>query len=440
MSKFAAIIIGLFNQFMLLSINAIKIAIFLAIRKYTILIREKLRGTEMKTNMKGSNLDHEEKRAIKWLLILFYLLFISFDLFYFYLYPKYILNENIEYINNSKFFYYFLIIMLIPLVMRMLRKKDIFSVKYIFFLSYTLITILYDSITYFGSGVEYKNGNIVEVFLLLFAPIFVSSLFYWTVAIGTIFKYTFIGVLLHTSEVFFPVAVIIVLTFVGAIILKRFQGYISAIKTSYDEQLSGIVRGVIATIELKDPYTRGHSERVAFYAKSLAAFTGKYTLDELRSFTYACLLHDIGKVNIPDSILMKPGKLSKEEYDVIKTHPEVGAKAIFKVKGLADSIDIIKSHHERWDGTGYPEQLKGDQIPYLARIVSIADAYDAMTSSRSYRSAMPVDEAYKRIIEGKGTQFDPQLVEIFKEVFPEWKTFQNRYNWSEDLLIPTCIS
>ena len=89
--------------------------------------------------------------------------------------------------------------------------------------------------------------------------------------------------------------------------------------------------------------------------------------DQLRSFTYACLLHDIGKVNIPDSILMKPGKLSKEEYEIIKTHPAVGAEAIIKVKGLGDSIEIIKSHHERWDGKGYPEQLKEDEIPYLSK-------------------------------------------------------------------------
>ena len=102
------------------------------------------------------------------------------------------------------------------------------------------------------------------------------------------------------------------------------------------------------------------------------------------------------------------------------------------MNGIGDSIDIIKSHHERWDGKGYPEQLKGSEIPYSARVVSIADAVDAMTSSRSYRSAMPFEVAYDRIIEGQGTQFDPELVEKFKEVFPEWIEFHTNSEWNEN--------
>lgn len=394
----------------------------------------------MSYTLKDPSLNHEEKRAVKWFLSLFYISFISFDVFYFYFYPKYVLSQTVDFFESSRYYYYILMALLLPIVIFMLNRRYLFNIKYFFFISYTVLTILYDSVTYYGSGLEYKSGNIVEVILILFAPIFVNSLFFWVVSLGTIFKYAFIGILLHNSSVLFPISLILILSLIGFIILKRFQSYIEAIKTSYDNQLSGIVKGVIATIELKDPYTRGHSERVAFYANSLAAYTGKYSIDQLRSFSYACLLHDIGKVNIPDTILMKPGKLSKEEYEVIKTHPIVGADAIIKVNGLGDSIDIIKSHHERWDGKGYPEQLKGEEIPYLARIVSIADAFDAMTSSRSYRSAMPVEEAYKRIIEGKGTQFDPELVEIFKAVFPEWITFHVRYDWSEALPAQNNIS
>lgn len=393
----------------------------------------------MQNIIKDSSLNHEEKRAIKWFLSLFYLIFLSFESFYFYIYPKFITKQEIQPFNDTRFYYYLLIIVLLPIVIIMMKKGRLFWVKYFFFISYTLLTTLYDSITYFGSGIEYKSGNIVEVFLILFAPIFVKSIFFWAVAFGTMFKYVFVGLLLQTTAVIFPIALIVILALLGFIILKRFQGYVEAIKTSYDNQLSGIVKGVIATIELKDPYTRGHSERVAFYANSLAGMTGKYSLDQLRTFTYACLLHDIGKVNIPDSILTKPGKLSKDEYEVIKTHPVVGAEAIIKVRGLGESIDVIKSHHERWDGKGYPEQLKGDEIPFLARIVSIADAFDAMTSSRSYRSAMPLEEAYKRILEGKGTQFDPHLVELFKEVFPDWISFHLKYEWSEALPIQNNI-
>ena len=394
----------------------------------------------MQNSFKDPSLHHEEKRAIKWFLALFYVIFISFESFYFYIYPKYILNLDVEPINESRYYYYLLILILLPIMALMFKKGHLFRVKHFFFMSYTLFTIIYDSLTYYGTGLEYKSGNIVEVFLILFAPIFVNSVFYWIVAMGTLIKYAFMGLLLQTTAVLFPVALVIILSLLGWIILKRFQGYIEAIKTSYDNQLSGIVKGVIATIELKDPYTRGHSERVAFYANSLAQATQKYTIEQLRSFTYACLLHDIGKVNIPDTILMKPGKLSKEEYEVIKTHPEVGAEAIIKVNGLGESIDIIKSHHERWDGKGYPEQLTGEEIPYLARIVSIADAFDAMTSSRSYRAAMSIEEAYKRIIEGKGTQFDPDLVELFKAVFPEWINFHVSYDWQNTLPVQDQIS
>jgi putative nucleotidyltransferase with HDIG domain len=386
----------------------------------------------MQNSFEEPSLYHEEKRALKWFITLFYILFISFEIFYYYINPTYVTHEDVLIFANYRYYYHLLILMLLPSVFLILKKGKLYSVKFAFFLGFIAITILYDSVTYLGNGASYDGGNIVEVFLILFAPIFVNTSFFWTVSLGTIFKYSFIGLLLNTTVVLFPIAVIIILSLLGFIILRRYQGYVEAIKESYDNQLSGIVKGVIATLELKDPYTKGHSERVAYYANSLAKATGRFTKDQLRSFTYACLLHDIGKVNIPDSILMKPGKLTKEEYDIIKTHPAVGAEAVIKVNGLGDSIDIIKSHHERWDGKGYPEQLKGNEIPYSARVVSIADAFDAMTSSRSYRSAMPFDVAYNRIIEGQGTQFDPELVEKFKEVFSEWVSFHTNSEWNEN--------
>jgi HD-GYP domain-containing protein (c-di-GMP phosphodiesterase class II) len=166
---------------------------------------------------------------------------------------------------------------------------------------------------------------------------------------------------------------------------------------------------------------------VASYALLLAQEIGKFSKEEQKSFYYACLLHDIGKVNIPDQILMKPGKLTKEEFEIIKSHPVVGEEAVKNVEGIKDSICVIRSHHERWDGKGYPDQITGEEIPLLARISAIADAFDAMTSSRSYRAAMPVEEAYRRIIEGKGTQFDPNLVEDFKKVFPKWVEFHANF-------------
>ncbi|MDQ0414613.1 HD-GYP domain-containing protein [Mesobacillus stamsii] len=386
----------------------------------------------MQSSFEEPSLYHEEKRGLKWFITLFYILFISFEIFYYYLHPKYVLHKDILLFTDSRYFYHFLIFLLFPTVLFLLIKGKLYSIKFIFFLGFIIFTTFYDSVTYLGKESGYDSGNIVEVFFILFAPIFVNTAFFWTVSLGILIKYSFIGLLLNTTEVLFPIAVILFLSLLGFIILKRYQGYVEAIKESYDNQLSGIVKGVIATLELKDPYTRGHSERVAYYATSLAEATREYTKDQLRSFTYACLLHDIGKVNIPDSILMKPGKLTKEEYEIIKAHPVVGANAIDKVNGLGDNLDIIKFHHERWDGKGYPEQLREKEIPYSARVVAIADAFDAMTSSRSYRSAMTLEVAYKRIIEGKGTQFDPELVEKFKRVFPEWVTFHKSYDWNEN--------
>jgi HD-GYP domain-containing protein (c-di-GMP phosphodiesterase class II) len=164
----------------------------------------------------------------------------------------------------------------------------------------------------------------------------------------------------------------------------------------------------------------------------LAKKASNLTYEELKSFNYACLLHDIGKINIPDQILMKPSKLTKEEFEIIKSHPIVGAEAIKNVDGLGENICVIRSHHERWDGSGYPDRFKGEEIPFLARVTAIADAFDAMTSSRSYRAAMPVDKAYQHILEAAGTQFDPNLVEEFKVIFPKWVEFHKNYPWSKE--------
>ncbi|WP_174733647.1 HD-GYP domain-containing protein [Mesobacillus harenae] len=386
----------------------------------------------MPSKIKDSNFKSEEQSAVLWFIGIFYIISIVYDVFYYFIYKKYILHIEPGLPSVFGYWYYLCLFTLLPIVYYLSNKKP-YMVKYLFFTSYIILSILNDGFTYMGNPVEYKTGNIAEILLILFSPLFVNPRFFWFIFLGTVLKYLFVGVLLQTTQVFFPTVILLVISFIAYVLLKRFQGYVAAIKSSYDKQLDGIVKGVIATIELKDPYTRGHSERVAYYAKSLAIATGKFSEDDLTSFHYACLLHDIGKVNIPDSILMKPGKLSTEEYEVIKTHPVVGAEAIRKVKGLGDNIDVILSHHERWDGKGYPEQLSGQKIPVLARVVSIADAFDAMTSSRSYRSALSVEDAYERIIEGHGTQFDPELVKVFKDIYPAWVDFHKNYEWPEEV-------
>lgn len=165
------------------------------------------------------------------------------------------------------------------------------------------------------------------------------------------------------------------------------------------------------TIDAKDKYTRGHSSRVAKYARMIALVRGK-TEEECREVYLAGLLHDIGKISVNSSIINKPGKLTDEEFEIIKMHPSYGARILKKMKSIPYLQDGAQYHHERYDGKGYPEGLKGEEIPELARIISVADAYDAMTSFRSYRPAMDQSDVKQELWKGIRTQFDPTFAKV----------------------------
>jgi len=169
-------------------------------------------------------------------------------------------------------------------------------------------------------------------------------------------------------------------------------------------------------MDSKDAYTHGHSRRVAAYAVDIAKALGMNDT-QVGDLEIAALLHDIGKIGIRDSILCKPGRLTKDEYEIIKTHPVISGKILEPVDFLKGLIPVIRYHHERYDGNGYPDGLKGEDIPLGARIIAVADTFDAMTSDRAYRRGLPPDIAKKELVENSGTQFDPRLVEIFIEVF-----------------------
>ncbi|MCU9614780.1 HD-GYP domain-containing protein [Caldibacillus lycopersici] len=382
----------------------------------------------MKKTLQDSLL-YEEKQATIWFLWLFNTLFFVYDIFYSYFFPRLPWGMDIAVSDISVLNYvlYIAIIALLPISIYLIKTNRPENIKYIYFLTYMILNILDDIWIYVLNDVPYSSGNIIEIVLVLFSPIFTNKRFFYLVSFGTMGKYILIGLLTKDPVVIFPLLIVIVLSIIASILLHRFLSYVEAVKMSFDHQIESIVKGIIGTLELKDPYTRGHSERVAEYAYLLAEATGNFKKNELKSFYYACLLHDIGKVNIPDSILTKPGKLTDEEFALIKTHPVVGAKAVKDVDGIAENIDVIYHHHERWDGKGYPDGLIGEETPLVSRITAIADAFDAMTSSRSYRAAMSLDEAYKRILDGKGTQFDPKLVDIFKVVYPSWVEVHNNY-------------
>lgn len=362
----------------------------------------------------------EEFKAIKLFLFLFYIIIFIYDIFDRFVLPTYVTGEDVGFPKGGLGIYYYLIlVLLLPISLILFSKGKVIYVKYLYFLSFTLLNLTNELLLYYSTS-EYKFGNIGEILFLLFSPIFVNSRYFWLVSLGTILKYILKIALTGHFELTVPITLFLLLSIVSFIILNSFKGYINSIKSSYDAQMEGIVKGVVATLELKDPYTRGHSDRVANYSLILADALGKFNQEELKYFYYACLLHDVGKINIPDKILLKPGKLTDEEFTIIKSHPVVGAEILKDVEGIEYCIDVIKYHHERWDGKGYPEQLSGDNIPLLARITAIADAFDAMTSTRSYRSALTHEEAYRRIIEGKGSQFDPDLIEAFVSIYPKW--------------------
>lgn len=184
------------------------------------------------------------------------------------------------------------------------------------------------------------------------------------------------------------------------------------------------------TVEAKDTYTRGHSDRVSEFSVLIGK---KINLpeEELQILKIGGFFHDIGKIGVPDSILLKESKLTDDEYSEIKNHPSIGAHILSSASIFQDIIPIVKHHHEKYDGNGYPGRLKAEEIPYLARITAIADSFDAMTSRRTYRNAMPLDVVIAEFERCKGTQFDPELTNVFLDIlknhFDEIKEIQEKY-------------
>ena len=184
------------------------------------------------------------------------------------------------------------------------------------------------------------------------------------------------------------------------------------------------------TVEAKDTYTRGHSDRVSALSVLIGKTVG-LSDEDIRTLQIGGLFHDIGKIGVPDTILQKESKLTDDEYSEIKNHPSIGAHILSTASIFKDIIPIVKHHHERYDGHGYPSQLAGNDIPYLARITAIADTFDAMTSKRSDRDALPLEKVISEFERCKGTQFDPELTDVFLDIlhnrYDEIKAIQEKY-------------
>lgn len=206
--------------------------------------------------------------------------------------------------------------------------------------------------------------------------------------------------------------------------LDELTHYLERKVTEKTAQIEKMTFETIATIssmiEAKDSYTKGHSIRVAEYSAAIAEGAG-WNEGAIQNLRYIALLHDIGKVGIPDNVLNKPGKLTEDEFSVIQSHTSIGGDILKEIKSIPEVEAGAKYHHERYDGTGYPCGLAADEIPAVARIIGIADSFDAMNSKRVYRDSLSPEKIYSELVNGRGTQFDPNFLDIFLNLYEEGK-------------------
>lgn len=249
----------------------------------------------------------------------------------------------------------------------------------------------------------------------------VEEIIIWTVGIWLFAYDTFIDEFYGQNITGVMAGYIAVLNFITAAVIVLFvidSNYRNYYLSKNTKLQKSLINALAYTIDSKDRYTSGHSKRVANYSVELAKRLGKNE-DEQRTIYNAGLLHDIGKIRVPEAVINKPGKLTDEEFDQIKIHPVSGyhtLKDIYDDKWIALGA---KYHHERYDGTGYPNNLEGENIPEIARIIGVADAYDAMASNRSYRDALPQEVVRSEIEKGKGKQFDPVVADVMLQMIDE---------------------
>jgi HD-GYP domain-containing protein (c-di-GMP phosphodiesterase class II) len=189
----------------------------------------------------------------------------------------------------------------------------------------------------------------------------------------------------------------------------------------HEELLLGFVRSLVSSLDAKDPYTRGHSERVALAARRLGRQLN-LSEEDLRQIYLSGLLHDIGKIGVDDRILRKPDQLTPEEFEQVKKHPAIGHQILVGLKNLQPVIPGVRHHHEAWNGCGYPDGLKGEEIPLMARILAVADSYDAMGSDRPCRQGMPLDVLEGIFRRGSAIQWDPAVIQAYFSARDEIRT------------------
>ncbi|OGO38975.1 MAG: hypothetical protein A2Z03_03785 [Chloroflexi bacterium RBG_16_56_8] len=278
--------------------------------------------------------------------------------------------------------------------------------------------------------VSYSPPYITQALVIMFLPVAVSGLI---IQPWTSFLFTGLAILVYTDiylrarEIaeydYFSILALCVLALIAHLVSSLLNKTISNLALAHDET----IQGWAAALEIRDAETMGHSQRVVELTLSLAKKLGLRGA-ELFHLRRGVLLHDIGKIGVPDAILHKAGDLSEDEWEVMRKHPEFARDYLSKVSHLAQALELPYAHHEKWDGTGYPRGLKGEEIPLAARIFAVVDVWDALTSSRPYRKARSKEEALAYIQEQAGSHFDPVIaasfVELIKTQDPELNAAQ----------------
>ena len=204
---------------------------------------------------------------------------------------------------------------------------------------------------------------------------------------------------------------------VAGALFARERHALGQVRLAHEETLAALA----GSLELRERYTAGHSRRVRDYALLLAGEMGLRDGGFLASLAQGALLHDVGKIGIPDRILLKPGPLGEEERHAMRRHPELGASLLGNIGWLSTARELVLAHHERYDGAGYPGGLAGAAIPLAARIFTVADAFDALTTDRPYHDALSWEEAASKVAAGRGSQFDPEVADAFRRIpFEAW--------------------
>lgn len=328
----------------------------------------------------------------------------------------------------------FIVLMVAPLpaliYMNNVQKRR-FEKIYHFIMVLSIANTVISSVLLVADVADYLDTLFVSHIILglTFVSVIYSLLKEWRTKVIYEYRHISFGVLILVYSVIIEVIAVYFVTMltgmvltVGVIVFVIFAilHTISELRTferkKQVEASLQMIQTLSNTLEAKDEYTRGHSYRVAEYSVIIAKRLG-ITGEKLEKLHYAATLHDIGKIGVPDTILNKPTRLTDEEYSIIQTHTTLGADLLKKVDLISYTAEVAKHHHERYDGSGYPDGLRGEKIPYLARIVAVADAFDAMNSRRVYRNAMSKEVIRKEIISNRGIQFDPEIADAFIELY-----------------------